>query len=480
MRELLFPWAQQPTEFSRVDATNPLTDRLIGLSDSRYGDLISGQGMEYSGSVTLGPDQGGQGSILAAPPGYALAPANGRYTGDHAVFAYLSAGRLLSSTEVVTFRLATDSTTQTTSAIRFGTNGARVILDNNQGAEALGTYPGPTLVLCQRIGTTAYLYVEGELRAQWATGNRTGTLTGMIAGRLSGNNVAPYAVYLMGMYARGLSLIEIQSLSVNPWQLLEPQRIPVPASVGSADFLALTAASIALADSAGAAVAGNYARSIIEAIAAAAAQGAQVARTSARSESAPLADTVAVSVARAAAVAEPASLSGTQGATAAGEYVGAVTELAALASAQSASAAAIAAIAEAVMAGTSQTSTAAQAAAVAEAMVLAEQINASTTGDYVGAVLESINAAQTAAAVTALVVGLLERLEAGDQVAAMALAPGAYLVAIQEPASLADAASALRGPPQDAVVPVSRTRRVVLVAPGRIVQLQIPNRRVTL
>lgn len=255
----------------------------------------------------------------------------------------------------------------------------------------------------------------------------------------------------------------------------------------------------AIADSAAALVAGDYASWASEGGNADSVQGAQVARAGAAeevvalvevltaaaaragaaTEAVALVDVTAVAVARTAACSEPVALASVQTGAAAGEYVGTVEELLNLASVHAASAATVSTINEAIAAATSQASSTAQVDGVIEAVVLFDQVSGGAAGDYAALVLEAIHAVDVTTATRALVAGLLEQLDAGDLVAAVALAPGAYLVAVQEPASLIDAFSALRDPPQDVPVSVSRTRRVVFVSPGRIVRIQVPNRRVT-
>lgn len=127
----------------------------------------------------------------------------------------------------------------TATNMRIGATAATFVIDNNPSSALAGDYSTPTVFVGVRVGNQARAYTDGAFRQSWTTGTRNGSLTGLVAGRRTGNNAANLTTYMMAVWDRALSDAEILRLGSNPWQLFEPQRIWVPSSAVVSEFVTL-------------------------------------------------------------------------------------------------------------------------------------------------------------------------------------------------------------------------------------------------
>lgn len=263
------PWiervrTEQPLDASvGIDWSNPLTESLGGLFDTRAGvELVyNNKATNLTSSVTLGNSgiaadfSGTANQQYSHRPGYAT-------TDAFTIFALIEIRSLSNYTAIIAKQATT--TTYCPYEIRLGADssvdGSVNLLRSNTNYKAysaaspiITAKPGVAQALTfssniSAIDTAAVAYVgntKTALNQPWGSGTGAATDNGSpvwIGRRYDSAVQLDGKIYYIALFNRQLSDAEVSSLTTNPWQLFEKERIWVPVAAGG-DTYTLTADS---------------------------------------------------------------------------------------------------------------------------------------------------------------------------------------------------------------------------------------------
>lgn len=317
------PWSSQPPPTAKS-----VYPGLLWLSSGASPDVVKGG---------VGPTISGAFSKAAGQGGVCVKGPSSQTTGNATWSSSISIAASQDYTILVFCTPSTDTgnTVPThnfpgaqSNTISITASGIAATLDNNGSGTVAWTGPRrPMLFMAQRKGNRAYAYVPSGASINGVTGTRAQSITSVVAGQVSTNNVIGCETYYTAVIGRAISLPEYMALVANPWQIFAaPQRVLF-----------------------GAAAAGGgttYNDSVTEAATASESSSATVDYAASASESATASDSPSASASFVVSLTESASASETSTATG-GSQAASITEAASASDSWSAAALYVASLTEA-------------------------------------------------------------------------------------------------------------------------------------
>lgn len=109
-----------------------------------------------------------------------------------------------------------------TNTFSFGSDYCSVNIDNNASPGIWVPATKPTVLVGVRENNIGLSFLNGEYRNWWATGTRDQQFTPLVGRDTSSNNLTGARTYLILIWRRRLSDVEIREISKNPWQIFRP------------------------------------------------------------------------------------------------------------------------------------------------------------------------------------------------------------------------------------------------------------------